>query len=398
MPQWTTAPHAAPARSSVARSRAPLNRSNRKLSARRLTVLGIIVLMASFVPSDAARAGTTYYVSTSGSDANPGTATRPWRTFSQSFTRLSAGDTLLVRGGTYAERILSPKLRAGTSSLPIKVAAFPGERPIVQGLFWIRGATYWTFDGISVTWSSTNASSEHLVKFVDGVGWSFVNGEVWGARSYAAFLVTGDVSGQPSGWRIAGNCIHDTIATHGTNQDHNIYLNTGLAAGPGVLEHNIVFNASNGRNLKLGPSGSTGGSANVTVRYNTFYNATQPISPSYDTNHNRFEWNIIGKAHGTNNGLIHAYALRGTDNVAANNVGFLAPGMLTSTGGGVKVNDGGGNRFPLDPQFDSVTSCAGFHPGASAVAPYGRWAGVAAKASTVTRTPSNAAPSTRRVE
>lgn len=349
-------------------------------------MLAIIVLMASLVPTNVALAGTTYYVSPSGNDAAAGTISSPWRTLGGSLPRLAPGDTLIVRGGTYAERLTAPKLRAGTSSLRIKVAAYPGERPIIQGLLWLHSANYWTFDGINVTWASTNSTSEHLLKIMDGVGWSFINGEVWGARSYAALLVTSTVAGQPADWRIANNCIHDTIPTHGINQDHNIYLNTGMTAGAGVLEHNLVFNATNGRNLKIGPSGSSGGSVNVTVRYNTFYNATQPISPSYDSNHNRFEWNIIGKSQGTY-GLIHAYALRGTDNVAANNIGYLAPKMLTTTGGGVMVKDGGGNRFPLDPKFDSVTSCAGFHPTVTAAASYGRWVGVTGQASAPARKP-----------
>jgi hypothetical protein len=366
----------------------PMYRARARLSAHRRPALVIIVLMVvALVPTSVARAGTTYYVSTSGSDAAAGTVSSPWRTLATSFTRLSAGDTLIVRGGTYAEQIRSPKLRAGTSTLRIKVAAYPGERPVIQGLLWLHSPTYWTFDGINVTWSSANSTSEHMVKFVDGVGWSFINGEVWGAHSYAAVLVTGDVAGQPANWRIANSCIHDTYTTHGVNQDHNIYLNTGISAGAGVLEHNLVFNAPNGRNLKMGPSGSTGGSSYVTVRYNTFYNASQPVSPSYDSNHNRFEYNIIGKSQGTN-GLIHAYSLRGTDNVASNNIGFLAPKLLASTGGGVMVKDGGGNRFPLDPRFDSVSSCAGFHPLLSTATSYGRFAGVAAAAVAPTRSAS----------
>ncbi|HEX5014982.1 MAG TPA: hypothetical protein VFV72_12585 [Candidatus Limnocylindrales bacterium] len=340
----------------------------------RLSVVLALVLLASLLPLATARAGTTYYVSTSGSDANAGTATSPWRTIRYGMTRLSAGDTLLVRGGTYAERIQSPTIQAGTSSARINVAAYPGERPVIQGLLWLRGASYWTLNGINVTWSSANAPNEHMVKFTNGVGWTYINGEVWGARSFAGILVAGNVANEPRDWRIANSCIHDTYPTHSVNQDHNIYLDTGTSAGAGLLEHNLVFNATNGRNLKLGPGGSTGGTVNVTVRYNTFYNSAQPISPSYDSNHNRFERNIIGKSNGTY-GLIHAYALRGTDNVAVNNVGFAAPKLLSSSGGGILVKDGGGNLYPTDPHFDSTATCSGFHPALATVASYGRYAG-----------------------
>jgi hypothetical protein len=47
----------------------------------------------------------TYYVSPSGSDSNPCSQTSPCRTVRQGLTRLSAGDTLYIRGGTYVEGI-----------------------------------------------------------------------------------------------------------------------------------------------------------------------------------------------------------------------------------------------------------------------------------------------------
>lgn len=48
-----------------------------------------------------------YYVSTNGSDDNPGTSDRPWKTINQAVNKdiLKAGDTILVQPGTYTELI-----------------------------------------------------------------------------------------------------------------------------------------------------------------------------------------------------------------------------------------------------------------------------------------------------
>ena len=51
----------------------------------------------------------------------------------------------------------------------------------------------------------------------------------------------------------------------------------------GVISHNVLFNAENGRGIKLGPGGADGGAVNVTVRFNTIYNSSQNVSLSRDT-------------------------------------------------------------------------------------------------------------------
>ena len=356
---------AAPSTSTSRRSRRALAR------ARSVFVAAAAVVLLAVAAAGPIQAGTTYYVATSGSDGAAGSSSRPWRTIGSSLTRLSAGDTLVVRGGSYYERIKSPSIRSGTATSRITVRAYQGERPIIRGLLWMKGASYWTFDGINVTWSSANNASEHMVKFTNGVGWTFTRGEIWGARSYAGLLVAGSVAGQPRNWKISYSCIHDTYRSNLLNQDHNVYLNTGTSAGAGLFERNLVFNATNGRNLKLGPGLVTGGTVNVTVRYNTFYNAAQPISPSYASNHNRFVRNILGKSGGSYS-LIYAYGLSGTDNVASQNVGFLAPNLLGRSPGSVAVRDGGGNVFPTDPRFNNTSSCSGFSPTNRSAAGYGR--------------------------
>lgn len=73
--------------------------------------------------------GTTFHVSMSGSDANPGTATQPWRTIQRALSTLEAGQRALVRAGTYAENLRLS--RAGSPLAPITVEAYPGDRPVL---------------------------------------------------------------------------------------------------------------------------------------------------------------------------------------------------------------------------------------------------------------------------
>ncbi|GAJ17547.1 unnamed protein product, partial [marine sediment metagenome] len=49
--------------------------------------------------------GVTYYVTMSGSDANPGTEAQPWRTIQKAAATLIAADTVYVKVGTYNEKV-----------------------------------------------------------------------------------------------------------------------------------------------------------------------------------------------------------------------------------------------------------------------------------------------------
>jgi len=53
-----------------------------------------------------------YYVSTKGSDSNPGTFDKPWKTIGKANSMLQPGDIVYIRVGTYEETI-NPS-RSGT--------------------------------------------------------------------------------------------------------------------------------------------------------------------------------------------------------------------------------------------------------------------------------------------
>ncbi|MER5402121.1 sigma-70 family RNA polymerase sigma factor [Streptomyces sp. NPDC002599] len=93
---------------------------------------------ASFRASLPAKApAPTYFVSSSGSDSNPGTsAGSPFRTLQRAADLAGPGDVVAVMNGTYTEprkgsNVLTIK-RSGRPGAPITFTAYPGHRPVLN--------------------------------------------------------------------------------------------------------------------------------------------------------------------------------------------------------------------------------------------------------------------------
>jgi len=127
----------------------------------------------------------TYYVALTGHDghscAQAQEPATPKQTFQSALACLQAGDTLLVKAGTYTESIMSP--RGGTSwHQPVTIAAAPGEQVILRatpGANWVfhfadaassyiilRGlvidASEASLDAIKITWSTAGGQSNYI--------------------------------------------------------------------------------------------------------------------------------------------------------------------------------------------------------------------------------------------
>ena len=88
-------------------------------------------------PASAIDMATALFVSPSGLDTNPGTQAKPWKTLQHAVSQIMPGQTLVVRGGRYPESVVFP--RSGTVSQPIRVVAYPGETPLLDGADEITG-------------------------------------------------------------------------------------------------------------------------------------------------------------------------------------------------------------------------------------------------------------------
>src|SRR3954447_18153514 len=91
------------------------------------------VAAVAMVPSPAGAATTTLYVATTGSDSNAGTLAAPLATIQKAVGLVAAGGTIAVRGGTYALSTNIQITRSGTSSAPITLTAYNGEKVVVDG-------------------------------------------------------------------------------------------------------------------------------------------------------------------------------------------------------------------------------------------------------------------------
>ncbi len=289
-------------------------------------------------------AATVLHVDPSSAAAGDGSIDRPFNELAVALQSLTAGQTLIVHGGTYTEQIKLRDIGVGTVDEPIVVRAADGELPLIVGLLWLSGLEHWTIEGINVTWDDKrNSNDQHMVKLDGGSNWQFSDAEIWGARSFAAILV----SGLPENFELSGLYVHDTIPANDRNQDHLIYLNSGTHGG--LIERNLLVGSENGRAIKIGPEAPDGDwVGNLLIRYNTMVDNRGPsnVQLAWRTTGVTLENNLMVGAH-ANRANVTTFELSGGSNVVRNNAGWDSIGVLESH---INVEDGGGNVH-TDPMF-----------------------------------------------
>jgi len=204
-----------------------------------------------------ARQGTTYYVATTGNDANPGTLTRPWRTIQRAADTLTAGDSVYIRAGTYHERVVLK--HSGSDGQYITYAAYPGETvtldgsgitvPEYNGLFDLAGHNYIVVSGLRVINSNqfgilADGSSEVLIEgnTTDHTGTSGI--AAWGSDHV---VIDGNTVA-----RACYNGTQECISVADTNvfevRNNEVYdcrkegIDAKYGAANGKIYRNIVYN------------------------------------------------------------------------------------------------------------------------------------------------------------
>lgn len=190
----------------------------------------------------------TYHVSTAGNDSQNGTAEFPYATFNKANTMLSEGDSLLVFGGTYSERMRITQ--NGSAENPIMIQPAEGESVIID-----------------VDFSEDNCVS------IEGNYIHIRNFEVRNSNGTGV-----DLGGQ---YIEARNFIVHECETHGTYADGQHILIEGHTIYHTNLE-NENRNWSNGWGsaLKVRVGGD-----DITIRRNTvFHNYGEGIAATRGTN------------------------------------------------------------------------------------------------------------------
>ncbi len=99
--------------------------------------------------------GSTYYVDNTAantSDNNTGTAVAPFKTIQKAATTVVAGDSVIVRSGTYSERITFGTGHSGAAGKRITFVAQPRRTVYMQG-FNTAGANHLRVDGFDIAYS-----------------------------------------------------------------------------------------------------------------------------------------------------------------------------------------------------------------------------------------------------
>jgi hypothetical protein len=301
----------------------------------------------------------TFYVSTSGNDAGPGTEAQPWRTLQHAADLVAAGDLVIVRPGNYAGFELTTD---GTSANPIEFRADSGvvvnvpesvrnqhginlegaDWIIVQGFtvtgmpragiravlnhhVTIRGNTldansYWGVltgfsDDVLIENNETSRSQVEHGIYVSNSGDrpTIRNNHVWGNRANGIHM-NGDVSlggdGIISGALVERNLIHGNGAGGGSG------INCDGVQDSRFLNNVLYDNHAGGITLYRIDAG--GSAVNNLVAHNTILQAAD----------GRWAVNITNASTGNrvvNNILYNAHPFRGSITVSADS----RPGLVS---------------------------------------------------------------------
>lgn len=167
-----------------------------------------------------ATGGRDRFLAPDGSDDGKGTEADPWRTLAAAGTRLRAGDTLWVRGGSYPDTDVS-WTHSGTADAPITVRAYPGETPRFDGggteerFLWIHEDAGWiVVRGLAI--SGYGAVQTGVIALSDG--------------AHDVTLRDLDIEGRPGGATLDHLIYLSAPGVHDVTIDRNRLAGAGGAA------------------------------------------------------------------------------------------------------------------------------------------------------------------------
>ena len=297
------------------------------------------------------------FVSPSGSDDNPGTRRRPWRTPNAAVERLQPGDTAVVLPGSYGRRgrTLDAR-RSGTADALISITGPPrGRRPVIRGFVRLAGShlsfSRLEFDGPTGPVQPArpnNPTGEQVVVSISGDDVTISDSVVRDSAWHAGIYVDGS-----RGARLVRNHIYangNRSERAHANVDHGIYW----ARGSGLVANNVI-ERNVARGIQLYPA-----ARGVLVTHNTVLaNGRAGIQVGDKAARNVVAGNIVAFNRGSG---IRSSDLRSSRNHVINNLVWAnGDGDIGPEKDGLQVS----RTTVADPRLHPATLCP--RPGSPAI-------------------------------
>ena len=123
-----------------------------------------------------------YYVAVDGNDANPGTEDLPFRTIQKAANVAMAGDLVIVKSGTYEERVVLPSGKSGTPDAKIVFRAEPRRSVYMKGFQGDRN-NYIRIEAFNITQETGGWLGGGI--WLDGDNWEIVDNYFYEVRGAA---------------------------------------------------------------------------------------------------------------------------------------------------------------------------------------------------------------------